>query len=75
MAPDIPQVFNISGMRLGTHYLDGGMYLPLDLYIRGTVTYRDIFQGTPRHMTTFCILYMAGGPPQMQYCPTGNTMN
>ena len=46
---------------------------PLTIYILGKFTYSDVFPGTPRHTTKFCLMRETG--ISFGVCPNGNWMN
>lgn len=47
--------------------------LPTTLYILGKFTYNDIFTGTERHSTKFCLMRRTGN--SVTICPEGNWMD
>lgn len=46
---------------------------PAFVYVRGRITYRDVFAGTPEHTTWFCFRHTTG--LMFDFCPNGNSMN
>jgi cell division protein FtsL len=46
---------------------------PRILYVLGRFTYNDIFNGTPRHSTKFCLMYDRGN--SFSICPESNWMD
>lgn len=47
--------------------------MPTAIYRIGRIYYRDTFEGTPQHATTFCLVRWEG--PAYVTCPNGGTMN
>lgn len=81
LAPDVPQELEVVpvGQSWGTvnkHPLfSGGPEVReyFTIYILGKITYRDVFTGTTKRSTKFCL--MRFNEPSFTICPTGNWMD
>jgi hypothetical protein len=71
LAPGVTITHGVSGAK----YQTGGItdIVRFTVYILGKITYNDIFNGTPKHTTKFCLMREFG----MQFVPclTGNSMD
>lgn len=65
MEPDIPA---------GSYPMHSGPSgFTMAIYIMGKISYSDIFQGTMRHTTRFCVMHVAGD--RFVPCPSGDYMD